>query len=45
MMLMASNAKVMGEQFILPTRLKIWGWLATAVMIAASIGLFVTWGK
>ena len=45
MMLMASNTKVMGEKFTLPTRLKIWGWIATTVMIAASIGLLATWSK
>lgn len=45
MMLMASSARVMGEQFTLPMRLKFWGWVATVVMIVASIGLFATWGK
>ena len=44
MMLMACNAKVMGE-FTLTRGLKIMGWLATAVMALAAIGLFATWGK
>lgn len=44
MMIMAHNAKIMG-QFKLPLRLKILGWLSTAVMLAAAIGLFATWGK
>jgi len=44
MMLMGSDAKVMGE-FTLKTRQKFFGWLATAVMLAAAAGLFATWGK
>jgi NRAMP (natural resistance-associated macrophage protein)-like metal ion transporter len=43
-MLMATNPKVMG-QFPLSRRLKITGWLATAVMLLAAGGLFATWGK
>jgi Mn2+/Fe2+ NRAMP family transporter len=43
-MLMASNSAVMG-QFTLTRRLKITGWLATAVMLIAAVGLFVTLGK
>jgi NRAMP (natural resistance-associated macrophage protein)-like metal ion transporter len=43
-MLMASRASVMG-QFTLPPMLKILGWLATAVMIAAAIGMFATWSS
>lgn len=44
MMIMTYNRKIMG-QFVLPARLKILGWLSTAVMLAAAIGLFATWGK
>ncbi len=44
MMLMAANPKVMGE-FTLPGGLKTMGWLATAVMTLAAVGLFATWGK
>jgi NRAMP (natural resistance-associated macrophage protein)-like metal ion transporter len=38
-MLMAANRKVMGE-FTLPPYLRVMGWVATAVMLAASVGLF-----
>ncbi|HEX5323668.1 MAG TPA: Nramp family divalent metal transporter [Capsulimonadaceae bacterium] len=44
MMIMTLNPKIMG-QFVLPLRLKIMGWLSTAAMLAAAIGLFATWGK
>lgn len=44
MMLLASNPKVMGE-FTLSGRLKTTGWIATAVMLLAAVGLFVTLGK
>ncbi len=44
MLLMATNRKVMGE-FCISPRLRISGWLATAVMIAATVGLFASWGK
>ena len=44
MMLMATNRRVMGE-FTLSRRLRLTGWLATAVMFAAAVGLFATWGK
>ena len=43
-MLMATNSAVMG-QFIVSRRLKLTGWLATAVMLIAAGGLFATWGK
>lgn len=43
-MLMAGNPKVMG-QFTLPRGLKAVGWIATLVMLAASVGLFATLGK
>lgn len=44
MMLMVTNPKVMGR-FTLGRRLRLTGWLTTAVMFAAAIGLFATWGK
>ena len=44
MMLMTTNRKVMG-QFTLSKYLRITGWLATALMMAATIGLFMTWGR
>ena len=44
MMLMAQNERVMG-QFTLNMRQKFFGWLATAVMSAAAVALFATWGK
>ena len=44
MMHLSSNRQAMGE-FRLPVGLKIFGWLATAVMAAAAVGLFATWGK
>jgi NRAMP (natural resistance-associated macrophage protein)-like metal ion transporter len=43
-MLMSANPKVMG-QFTLPLPLRIAGWIATAVMLLASIGLFLTLGR
>jgi Mn2+/Fe2+ NRAMP family transporter len=43
-MKMAMNRRVMGE-FTLPPYLQIVGWIATAVMLAGSIGLFATLGK
>jgi NRAMP (natural resistance-associated macrophage protein)-like metal ion transporter len=42
-MRMAVHPKVMG-QFTLPLRLRVVGWIATLVMMAASIGLFATLG-
>ena len=42
-MLMASRKQVMG-QFALRRSLKALGWLATAVMAVAAIGMFATWG-
>jgi NRAMP (natural resistance-associated macrophage protein)-like metal ion transporter len=42
-MLLASRKAVM-RQFTLSPWLKTWGWLATAVMAAATIGMFATWG-
>ncbi len=43
-MLMASQEKVMGE-FKLSPMLKTLGWFATALMTAAALGMFATWGK
>jgi Mn2+/Fe2+ NRAMP family transporter len=43
-MRMAANRKVMGE-FTLPAYLRVVGWVATAVMLAASAGLFSTLGR
>jgi len=43
MMFMAARGKVMG-QFTLSLPLRIMGWLATAVMAAAAVGMFATWG-
>ncbi len=43
-MLMATNPKVMGE-VTLKRRPRILGWMATVVMILASIAMFVFWGK
>ena len=40
--LMASRGKVMGP-FALGPLLKVFGWLATAVMTIAAIGMFATW--
>jgi NRAMP (natural resistance-associated macrophage protein)-like metal ion transporter len=41
MMVMTSRKKIMG-QFTLPPYLRICGWIATAVMLAASLGMFLT---
>jgi NRAMP (natural resistance-associated macrophage protein)-like metal ion transporter len=43
-MLMSANPKAMG-QFTLPPYLRVVGWIATLVMLAASIGLFATLGR
>jgi Mn2+/Fe2+ NRAMP family transporter len=43
-MLMASRKAVMGE-FALTKRLAVLGWLATAVVGAAAVGMFATWGS
>ena len=40
-MLLASNRKVMG-QFVIPLGLRSVGWIATVVMVLASVGLFAT---
>jgi Mn2+/Fe2+ NRAMP family transporter len=44
MMLMANKAEVMG-QFVVTRRLKILGWLATAVMAVAVVAMIAMWGK
>ncbi|MEJ1978081.1 MAG: divalent metal cation transporter [Acetobacteraceae bacterium] len=44
MLLMAVRSDVMGE-FTLGPVLKLIGWLATAVMTLAAIGMFATWGS
>jgi NRAMP (natural resistance-associated macrophage protein)-like metal ion transporter len=44
MMLMADKAEVMGR-FVITRRLKILGWLATAVMAVAVVAMIATWGK
>jgi len=41
MMLISSNPRIMGR-LVISWKLKVVGWLATAVMAAASVGLFVT---
>ena len=43
-MLLGSRQKVM-RQFTLSPWLKSLGWLATAVMAAAAVGMFATWGE
>jgi Mn2+/Fe2+ NRAMP family transporter len=44
MMLLASRPKVMGR-FVLPLSLKVVGWIATAAMAAAAVGMFATLGQ
>lgn len=44
MMLMAVRSSVMG-QFVLGRGLRIMGWLATAAMAAAAVGMFATWNS
>ncbi len=43
MMIMAMQPKVMGR-FVLPWPLQAMGWLCTAVMLAAVVIMFATWG-
>lgn len=43
MMLMANNPKIMGKKFTIPPILRLLGWITTLVMMAAAIGMFVTW--
>jgi Mn2+/Fe2+ NRAMP family transporter len=42
MMLMCHNKKIMGQYTRISKPLNVMGWLATAVMAAAAIGMFVT---
>jgi len=44
MMLMAMRSDIMGP-FVITRRLKILGWLATAIMAIVVFAMFVTWGK
>jgi NRAMP (natural resistance-associated macrophage protein)-like metal ion transporter len=44
LMILSSRPKVMGR-FVLPPILKAVGWTATAVMLAAAVGMFATWGS
>ncbi len=44
MMMLLSSRKVVMGQFTLPWPLKAVGWLATAVMALAAMGMFATWG-
>jgi NRAMP (natural resistance-associated macrophage protein)-like metal ion transporter len=43
LMLMIRSRKVMGEFSRVSKGLRVMGWLATLVMAAAAVGLFVTW--
>ena len=43
-MLLAARRKVMG-QFVVSRGLGLLGWVATAAMAAATLGMFLTWGK
>jgi Mn2+/Fe2+ NRAMP family transporter len=43
-MLMCANPKIMGK-FAVSKPLKTIGWIATAVMLLASVGFFATLGK
>jgi NRAMP (natural resistance-associated macrophage protein)-like metal ion transporter len=45
MMMMFSNKKIMGQFCRVSRRLRFMGWLATAAMLAACLGLFATWKK
>jgi NRAMP (natural resistance-associated macrophage protein)-like metal ion transporter len=44
MMLLSTREAVMGR-FVLPIPLRIVGWVATAVMAAAAVAMFATWGE
>ena len=43
-MLMASRRQVMGQFTLVPWLMSL-GWLATAAMAAAAVGMFATWGN
>jgi Mn2+/Fe2+ NRAMP family transporter len=42
MMVLAANPAVMGR-FVVSRRLRLLGWLATGVMAAAVVAMFVVW--
>ena len=44
LMILSSRPSIMGR-FVLPPILKAVGWIATAVMLAAAVGMFATWGS
>jgi NRAMP (natural resistance-associated macrophage protein)-like metal ion transporter len=44
LMLLASRQSVMGR-FVLGRGMSTMGWIATAVMFAAAVGMFATWGS
>jgi len=44
MLLMTSNSRIMGE-FCISKRLRITGWLGTALMILATLGLIFSWTR
>jgi NRAMP (natural resistance-associated macrophage protein)-like metal ion transporter len=44
MMILASRKSVMGP-FTIGLGLKVVGWMATLVMLAAAVGMFATWGQ
>ncbi|HWE45866.1 MAG TPA: divalent metal cation transporter [Caulobacteraceae bacterium] len=44
LMILSSRPSIMGR-FCLPPMLKLVGWIATAVMLAAAVGMFATWGS
>jgi NRAMP (natural resistance-associated macrophage protein)-like metal ion transporter len=45
MMLMCHNKKLLGPFTLVSRTLRAFGWIATAVMAAATVGLFLTFGK
>jgi Mn2+/Fe2+ NRAMP family transporter len=45
LMFMMRNPKIMGKLVGESRWLEWFGWIATAVMAAAAIGMFITWGK
>jgi NRAMP (natural resistance-associated macrophage protein)-like metal ion transporter len=44
-MRMVRNPKVMGNFSLIPKWMRVVGWLTTAIMAAATIGMFLTWKK
>jgi NRAMP (natural resistance-associated macrophage protein)-like metal ion transporter len=45
MMLMCHNKKVMGQFTRISKTLRVMGWMATAVMALATVGMFLTWNE